>query len=78
MNLRILFVVTLAFSALAARAAEPVVPEDVMFEKGIEFANPDGQHLQLDLAMPKTGDGPFPRHRQHSRRWFSRRHARGI
>ena len=27
--------------------------------KGIEYANPENQHLQLDLAQP-SGDGPFP------------------
>jgi acetyl esterase/lipase len=36
------------------------VPENVVFEPNIEFSNPDGQHLQLDMARPKTGDGPFP------------------
>jgi len=36
------------------------VPESVTFEPDIEYANPDGQHLQLDLARPKSGDGPFP------------------
>ena len=43
-----------------APAAELSVPETVSFEQGVEFANPDGQHLQLDLARPKTGTGPFP------------------
>lgn len=38
----------------------PTVPDDVTFEAGVEYANPDGQHLQLDIARPKTGDGPFP------------------
>ncbi|MBN9524518.1 alpha/beta hydrolase [bacterium] len=37
----------------------PTVPDNVTFEAGIEYANPDGQHLQLNLARPKTGDGPF-------------------
>lgn len=56
-----------AFSSLAlaliapfAVAQKPAVPDDVTFEAGIEYANPDGQHLQLDIARPKTGDGPFP------------------
>ncbi|OWK34684.1 alpha/beta hydrolase [Fimbriiglobus ruber] len=45
----------------AARAQKgPAVPDDVIFETGIEYANPDGQHLQLDLARPKSGAGPFP------------------
>ncbi len=36
------------------------VPENVLFEANIEYANPDDQHLQLDMARPKSGDGPFP------------------
>lgn len=43
-----------------ALADDPPVPEGVTFEKGIEYSNPDGQHLQLNMARPKTGDGPFP------------------
>ena len=35
-------------------------PDSVAFEPNMEFANPDGQHLQLDMARPKNGDGPFP------------------
>lgn len=38
----------------------PVVPDSVSFEPNIEYTNPDGQHLELDLARPKTGTGPFP------------------
>ena len=38
----------------------PKVPETVVFETGIEYSNPEGQHLQLNIARPKTGDGPFP------------------
>lgn len=59
------FRVLLALSLLAlcrptfAQKA-PIVPDDVVFESGIEFANPDNQHLQLDLARPKSGPGPFP------------------
>src|SRR6202011_2444022 len=37
----------------------PLVPDDVVFETGIEYANPDDQHLKLNLARPKKGDGPF-------------------
>ena len=33
---------------------------DVNFESDIEYANPDNQHLQLDMARPAEGDGPFP------------------
>jgi acetyl esterase/lipase len=45
--------------ATLARRAD-ADPDKVVLEKGIEYTNPDGQHLQLDLARPKTGDGPFP------------------
>jgi acetyl esterase/lipase len=38
-------------------AAEPV---EIVFESGVDYANPDDEHLQLDLARPKDGDGPFP------------------
>lgn len=44
----------------AQTSAKLVVPESVVFEPNIEFANPDGQHLQLDMARPKTRNGPFP------------------
>jgi len=40
------------------RAAD--VPAGVTFESGIEYSNPDGQHLQLDIARPSVGSGPFP------------------
>src|SRR6266581_3776393 len=49
-----------ALSSAAGHAAELPVPESVLFERNIEYANPDEQHLQLDLARPKDGSGPFP------------------
>lgn len=57
--------IALAWSGLpdcqrATVAADPDVPASVVFDKGIEFANPDGQHLLLNLARPKAGTGPFP------------------
>jgi len=45
---------------IRAHAAELVVPDNVVFEKNLEYANPDDQHLQLNLARPKQGAGPFP------------------
>jgi acetyl esterase/lipase len=36
------------------------VPDDVVFEKGVEYSNAADQHLQLDIARPKEGSGPFP------------------
>lgn len=35
-------------------------PAGVVVENDVEFSNPDGQHLQLNLARPATGAGPFP------------------
>ena len=40
--------------------AQSKVPDSVTWQPGIEYTNPDDQHLQLNLASPKTGDGPFP------------------
>jgi acetyl esterase/lipase len=60
--LRALPLIFLSLLAAVAglRAAELAVPENVVFERDIEFANPDNQHLQVNLAMPKDGKGPFP------------------
>ena len=41
-------------------AADIKVPDTVIFEQGVEYSNPDEQHLQMDIARPKDGDGPFP------------------
>jgi acetyl esterase/lipase len=56
------YVVALAASLCRAPAAHsaPHVPDNVIWQPGIEYSNPDEQHLQLNLARPKTGDGPFP------------------
>ena len=55
----LLAVFSLLFIA-TAQAADFVVPENVTFTRDIEFANPDNQHLQVNLAQPKEGTGPFP------------------
>jgi acetyl esterase/lipase len=46
--------------AVGAWAAEPVALDKINWETGIEYSNPEGEHLQLNLARPKVGDGPFP------------------
>ena len=46
--------------ATTSRAAELVIPDNVVFERDIEYSNPDGQHLQLNLARPKTAGGLLP------------------
>ena len=45
---------------LAQQPPKVTVPEGVAFERDVEYANPDGQHLKLNLARPKDGTGPFP------------------
>ncbi|MEO6787574.1 MAG: alpha/beta hydrolase, partial [Chthoniobacteraceae bacterium] len=61
-TLRTLPVIFLSLLAALAvlRAAGPVVPDNVTFERDIEFANPDNQHLQVNLAMPKDAKGLLP------------------
>jgi acetyl esterase/lipase len=56
----ILTVALLSTPAMARAQKAPAIPDNVTFAAGIEYTNPDGQHLKLDLARPKTGDGPFP------------------
>lgn len=47
--------------ALLSLVVAPVrAQEGVVFEKNIEYTNPDNQHLQLNLARPAQGTGPFP------------------
>jgi len=53
-------VLPLSMIALPSRAADVPIPENVSFERGIEYAKPGGESLQLDLAEPKTGSGPYP------------------
>lgn len=55
--------IVLAGMLLAAAthlSAAPPVPDSVIWETGIEYSNPGDEHLQLNLARPKTGNGPFP------------------
>ncbi len=60
LQFRLAFILGLLVPAAALAQKPPTVPESVAFETGIEYANPDGQHLQLNLARPKAGNGPFP------------------
>jgi acetyl esterase/lipase len=55
--------IALALTASPARAQKPPqpnVPDSVVYEPDVEYAAPGGEKLLLDLARPKTGDGPFP------------------
>ncbi|MSU25330.1 MAG: alpha/beta hydrolase [Opitutus sp.] len=45
---------------LPVRGAELVVPEQVAFERGVEFARPGGVSLTLNLAQPKGATGLLP------------------
>lgn len=48
---------TLLFLAIVAPASGA---EEVIFEKDIEYTNPDDQHLQLNLARPAQIEGRAP------------------
>ncbi len=49
-----------AFGLLVAwQQADAEAPGEILWQPGLEYANPDDQHLQLNLARP-MGDGPFP------------------
>ena len=58
-RLVVVLVITAGITAPAQAQKLPQVPENVVFEPNIEYSNPDNQHLQLDMARPKTGNGAF-------------------
>ena len=62
MNTRLTFALVglLNLISLSARAAELAVPDDVIFERDLEYANAGGAHLQLNLARPKRASLPLP------------------
>ena len=41
-------------------AAELVIPDNILFERNLEYSNPDNQHLQVNLARPKNATGSLP------------------
>lgn len=41
------------FLLLSQADAQETVPAGVVFEKNIEYSNPDEQHLQLNMARPQ-------------------------
>lgn len=49
----------LLFVAVSVATPQAQVPAKVLVENNIEYANPDNQHLQLNMARPE-GTGPFP------------------
>ena len=46
--------------AATVHAADLAVPENVTFTKDVEYSNIADQHLQVNIAQPKDGNGPFP------------------
>ena len=52
-------IVSTAMSHLQAAAAEVRIPDGVVFERDIEYSNPDDQHLPMNMARPKDGKGLF-------------------
>lgn len=46
--------------ALVLFCSSSLFAAEIVFEENIEFANPDNQHLQLNLARPKESDGLLP------------------
>jgi acetyl esterase/lipase len=45
----------------SARAAKsPPVPDGVIWQTDVEYSSPGDEHLFLNLARPKAGEGPFP------------------
>src|SRR3954468_18151170 len=55
-----IWAVPIALVAAVPMLARPLDAEEkVVFEKDIEYTNPDDQHLQLDMARP-DGAGPYP------------------
>ena len=55
-----LFLLGILGSVTLAHSAELVIPDDVLFERQIEFSNAADQHLQLNLARPKNVSGDLP------------------
>jgi len=44
-----------------AQTVRPLLtPDEITVENDIEYANPDGQHLKLNMARPAKGEGAFP------------------
>jgi acetyl esterase/lipase len=57
---RLVCLLSVAVFTSIAFSAELPIPAGVAFERDVEFANPDNQHLQVNVAYPKTDSGPFP------------------
>ena len=61
MNLQPFFRLTASFVVCAALSIASLhAQEKSLVENNIEYANPDNQHLQVNMARPAQGNGPFP------------------
>jgi len=50
-------------ASLGLSVSAPVdfpIPNNVTFDRGVEYSNPDDQHLQLNIARPKDAAVPLP------------------
>lgn len=47
-------------TALSWTASRSIAADAVVVQHDIVYASPNGTDLKLDLAIPPTGDGPFP------------------
>lgn len=56
LRLAVLSVVAVALIQRGGWAAGP----DVLFEQGVEYARPDGQRLELNIARPRETSGKLP------------------
>jgi len=46
-----------SIACVALQAAEQ---DEIIWEQGVEYASPGEEQLKLNIARPKSGDGPFP------------------
>ena len=61
MNGTVLARMAASLVALALLSCAPVgAQEKTVIENDIEYANPDNQHMKLNMARPAEGNGPFP------------------
>lgn len=53
-------VLCLSAPSSAPAANSPRVPDGVIWQTDVEYSSPGDEHLLLNLARPKAGEGPFP------------------
>ncbi|MBI5799533.1 MAG: alpha/beta hydrolase [Verrucomicrobia bacterium] len=62
MSTRLTLAAAILFACFAtsSHGAELAIPDNVTFERDVEYANAGGAKLQLNLARPKGGSGHLP------------------